>query len=223
MTTPDDSGDETAFETATCGCCGRVEPDGGTPARGGRWLGDEAPLAADLPADLRSGLGRVLGEPPMATLEAWLAAVRERAGDDEIGVDQLCHADGETPHVGRLDGEVYHFRCFYDAVVLSALVDDPVDVRTESPDGATIEATALGTDDLRVTPETAAFSVGVADGVTPPTNGDPEPNDIYGAVCPHVRAFPDRAAYERWADGVPAATAGLPLAGAAEVAAALVE
>lgn len=223
MTTPNDDASTGAPETTTCNYCGPIETDGGSGASTGRWLGAESPLEAELPADLRTGFGRVIGEPPIATLAEWLEAVRDAAGDGDIDVDQLCHADEATPHVGRIDDDVYHFQCFYDAVVLSALVEEPVDITTESPDGETIEAEAVGTDALRVTPESAAVSVGVAADVSPPADGDPAPSALYGAVCPYVRAFPDRAAYESWAETVAASTVGLPLAGATEVAAALVE
>ena len=39
-----------------------------------------------------------------------------------------------------------------------------------------------------------------------------------GAVCPYVKAFPDREEYERWADGVPAATVAMPLMEAVDLA-----
>lgn len=222
MTPDNDDTDPHAAGTATCDCCGPVEADGGSRTSTGRWLGDDAPLATDLPSDLRTGLGRVIGEPPIATLGEWLAAVRERAGDGGVDVDRLCHADDATPHVGRVGEETYHFRCVYDAVVLAALLDEPVSISTESPDGTAIEAEAVGTEMLDVVPGTAVFSVGVADDVAPP-DGEPDPAALYGAVCPYVRAFPDRAAYQDWAETAPAATAALPLDGATEFAAVLVE
>lgn len=223
MPNPTDDATPTAPATATCACCSTLETDGGSSASGDRWLGDEAPLETDLPEDLATGFGRVLGEPPMATLAEWLATVRERAGDGAIDVEALCHADGPTPHVGRVGDETYHFQCFYDTVVLSSLVDEPVAITTESPGGTTIEADAVGTRALDVTPETAVFSVGADADVTPPADGHPAPSELYGAVCPYVRAFPDRAAYASWAGAVSAATAGLPLDGATEFAAVLVE
>ena len=219
----DDDVNADGTETLACSCCGGAETDGGRESGTGRWLDEASPLEAELPPELQAPLGRILGEPPVETLGAWLAAVRQRTGDGPIDAEHLCHADEETDHVGRLDGETYHFQCFYDAVALSALVDEPVDVRTKSPDGSVVEARAVGTDELRVTPEGATFSFGIAADVTPPADDEPFPADVYGAVCPYVRAFPDRDAYERWAETVPAATVGLPLAGATEVAAALAE
>jgi len=187
-----------------------------------RWRPDAGSLDGKLPRDVQAGLGRVLGREPVETLAEWVAEVRDRTGGGSLAVEDLCHTDDRTAHWGRMDGETYHFQCFYDAVILSAMADQPVDIHTESPDGTTIEARAAGTSELRVAPETAVFSVGVGDGVAPPDDGAPTPADIYGAVCPYVRAFPDRDAYERWAETVPAATVAVPLSGATDVAAALV-
>jgi hypothetical protein len=223
MTNPDGADVEAEDTTRTndCGCGSGIEPDDGAEAGAGRWLDVEEPLEADLPADLGAPLGRLIGEPPVETIAEWLAAVRRLTDGGAIGIEHLCHADGETPHRGRMDGETYHFQCFYDAVALSALADQPVEVRTESPDGTVIEARASG-ETLDVTPEASVFSFGVDPDVAAP-DGEPTVGDIYAAVCPYVRAFPDRAAYERWAEEVPAATVGLPLAGATDIAAALAE
>lgn len=188
-----------------------------------RRLADGSPLDAELPNDVRAALGRVLGEEPVETLGDWLAEVRGRVGGGTISVEDLCHADDETGHWAELDGEIYDFQCFYDAVVLSALADSPVDIRTESPNGTPIEARATGTSDLTVTPEEAVFSFGVEESVELPADGEPSHADVYAAVCPYVRAFPNVEAYERWEQTVPAATVAMPLAGGTEMAERLVE
>jgi hypothetical protein len=223
MTNPDDAGVEADDTTRPndCGCSNSVEPDGGVEAGPSRWLDAEEPLEAELSDYLVAALSRLLGEPPVETIAEWLAAVRRLTGGGPIGIDMLCHADGRTPHRGRMDGETYHFQCSYDAVALSALADEPVEIRTESPGGTVTEARASG-EALEVTPEAAVFSFGVDPDVAAP-DGEPTVGDIYGAVCPYVRAFPDRAAYARWAQTVPAATVGLPLSGGTDIAAALVE
>jgi hypothetical protein len=203
-----------------CDGCAKGDTDGAIDTGTGRWLDRAEPLSVPLPPAVRAPLGRVLGEPPIATIEAWLGAVRRHTGGGAIDVEMLCHADGETPHRGRMDGETYHFQCFYDAVALSVLAEGPVTIRTESPEGAEIRGCADG-DDLAVTPADAVFSFGVATDVTPPADGEPTLGAIYDAICPYVKAFPDRAAYERWAGTVPAVTVGLPLAGATDIAAAL--
>lgn len=191
--------------------------------RADRWIASDSVLDVELPADVRAALGRLVGTDAVETLGDWTTEIRQRTGGGAVGIEDLCRVDEETAHRGELDGETYHFRCFYDAVVLSALAETPVDIRTESPDGTVVEARASGTTDLTVMPETAVFSFGVADSVESPVDGGPSHADIYAAICPYVRPFPDREAYVRWAKTVPAATVALPLEGATEIAAALVE
>lgn len=230
-----DGEDETAPGDG-CACCGGVRDENGGAERigservaangtGERFLGESRSgspfLEAELPADLRTALGRFLGIGPVDTLGEWAAACRRRVGGGSIGLDDLCHSGSATNHRAELEGETYHFRCFYDAVVLAALADAPVDVRTESPDGTEIEARAVGTEELTATPADAVFSFGVA--ADAPADGDPTLEDVYEAVCPYVKAFPTRDAYEEWARDVPAATVATSLAGATDLAAALVE
>lgn len=194
----------------------------GTATATDRWLTERPLLDAELPEDLQAGLGRFLGTEPIATLGDWATELRRRTGG-AIAVEELCLADRETDHRGTVDGETYHFECFYDAILLAALEERPVDVRTKSPDGALVEARAVGTADLRVSPREAAFSFGIDEAVAPPSNDGPTLERGYAAICPYVRAFPTPKAYERWAGTVPAATVAMPLAGATELAAALVE
>jgi hypothetical protein len=207
-----------------CPCCGDVdEPNATGDLTGDRWIADDSPLDAALPPDVRSTLGRFLGVESVDTLGEWAAAVRRQVGGGSIAVEDLCLTDEETPHRGTVGDERYHFACFYDAVVLSALSDRPVDIETESPDGTRIAARAAGTDELTVTPDAAVFSFGIDDSVEPPADGGPSLQRAYAAICPYVRAFPDRAAYERWAADVSAATVALPLAAGTDLAEALVQ
>lgn len=187
-----------------------------------RWITAPSVLESTLPADVQRQLGELLGREPVPTLGDWVSQIRSRTGGGSIQIEELCHTDEETAHWGQLGEERYHFLCFYDAVILSALADDPVHIRTRSPGGEVIEARAAGTADLTVQPEEAVFSFGGATDLEPPAGGAPSPEDVYAAVCPFVKAFPDAEAYLEWADSVPAATVGMPLSGATEVAAALV-
>ena len=91
-----------------------------------------------------------------------------------------------------------------------------------SPGGTVVEAQAVGSDELSVTPEEAVFSLGIGTDAYGESGGNPTLQDGYAAICPYVKAFPDREAYEQWAETVPAATVALPLAGATDVASALV-
>lgn len=189
----------------------------------GRWIANGSVLNSELPADVQATLGQLVGTDAVETLGDWIAEVRQITGGGAIGIEDLCRVDEKTGHWGEFDGETYHFQCFYDAVILSALVETPVNIRTKSPDGTVVKARVTGTADLTVRPETAVFSFGIENPVESSMDGEPSHADIYAAVCPFVKAFPDREAYASWAKTVPAATVALPLEGATEIAAALVE
>jgi len=200
------------------------EPDHDDDRTAQNWEATDAgALDARLPDDLRTALGRFLGGERVETLGEWVAAVRRETGGGPIAAGDLCHANEKTPHWGVADGERYHFLCFYDAVALAAIDNRPVSIRTESPDGEVVEARAVGTDELTVTPHRAVFSFGVDAGAVADSDEGPTLRDAYEAVCPYVKAFPSRTAYERWAERVDAPTVAAPLAGATELAAALVE
>lgn len=130
-----------------------------------------------------------------------------------------CLVDEPTDNWGTKNGTRYYFQCFYDAVILAALTEEPVDVRTKSPDGAIIEVSAMGSDHLTVSPPDAVFSFGIENGTQPPGPDGPSHAAIYEANCPYVRAFPDREAYERWVATVSASTIVTAPEGAIEIAA----
>jgi len=188
-----------------------------------RWISATPVLEAELPGDVQASLSQLLDRESVTTLGEWVDEVRRRTGGEGIEFDDFCHAGEKTDHRGDVEGETYHFICFYDAVALAVLTERPVDIRTKSPDGTVVEAHAVGTTDLTVTPEEAVFSFGVERDPGPSAEGSPLPEDIYSAVCPYVKAFPDRATYEQWAERVPAATVAMPLEGNTDIAAALVE
>lgn len=196
---------------------GREESDG---ENADRWIDDGA-LETELPEDLQEALGGFLGTEPIETLDEWVEEIHARVEDEAVAVEDLCHVDEESPHWGEVDGERYGFRCFYDAVVLSALTDSPAEIRTETPTGETIKAHADGVDKLEVSPPDAIFSFGIetdADGEEEPSH-----EDMYSVVCPYVRAFVDKEEYEQWEENVEAVTVAAPLEDATELARRLVE
>ncbi|MFB6360080.1 MAG: organomercurial lyase [Halobacteriales archaeon] len=203
-------------------CCTTATRNPETPI-GSHWIGRDSVLEAELPDPLKTRLGRLIGNRSVDTFADWVTEIRQFTGGGSISVEDLCHAASETDHWGELDGKRYDFRCFYDAVILAALADEPVDIRTVSPEGSAITAKAIGTSDLTVSPEQAVFSFGVAANVEGPADGEPSAAEVYAAVCPYVRAFRSPAAYAGWAEEVSAATVGMPLQGATSLAAALVE
>jgi hypothetical protein len=193
-----------------------IATDGGTTS----WQPDGVGLDESLPAALQSALGQFVGQESVDTLGEWVGEVRRQTGGGSMNLEELCHASESTDHWGEMDGERYYFVCFYDAVIMAAIADEPVDIHTETPDGAVIEAHSLGGSNLSVTPESAVFSFGISTDVVTGDDG-PTLQDGYEAVCPYVKAFPDRAAYEEWAETVDAVTVAMPLAGATELASAL--
>ncbi|MDG5819494.1 organomercurial lyase [Natronococcus sp. A-GB7] len=207
-----------------CPCCGGIENSSVESGRSSnQWIAGPSVLEAELPPELRSALGRFLGVESVETLGEWASEVRNRTGGGSITVDDLCLTDEETVHRGTVGDERYQFACFYDAVILAALADRPVDIRTKSPEGTVIEARAVGTEELTVRPSEAVFSFGIDDAVASPADGeDPSLERGYAAICPYVNAFPTRAVYEEWASNVTAATVAMPLEGATDLAAELV-
>lgn len=212
----------------TCDCCGanRTQTTDGTNGSEAepsvdRWIGDASVMATPLPDDVQTAMEQLVGGGSITTLADWVAALRRQTGG-AIDFDDLCHVDDATDHWGELDGTRYDFRCFYDAVALAQLASQPVEIRTKSPDGTSIEARATGDGDVTATPSTAAVSFGVAPAAVSADDA-PTLEDAYAAICPTVRAFPTRSAYERWAAQTSAATVGMPLSAATTVAAGLVE
>lgn len=208
----------------TCECCGTAERQqtraDAVTTETDRWLGDESVETASLPPEMSRRLRRFYGVESAETLEEFAAATRAGLGGRSIRVEDLCHVDGKTPHVATAGGETHRFRCFYDGVALAFLSDEPVEIRTESPGGRAVEVRASPDGGIETTPSGAAMSFGIAPEAADAA-GDPSMREVYGAVCPFVKAFPSREAYERWATGTDAATVGLPLAAGVPVAAAL--
>jgi hypothetical protein len=217
-----DSQNDTIAQNYTEACCGAGTHPTSSEGSDGRWIEGSDVLDAQLPADLQSELGRFVGTESVDTLGEWTTEIRRLTGGGSIDVEELCYADVETDHWGEIGDERYYFQCFYDAVILAAFEERAVDIHTVSPGGTVIEARAVGSDELSVTPEGAVFSLGIAENAGEQSGGHPTLEDGYAAICPYVRAFPDRETYEQWADGSSAVTVALPLAGATDVARALV-
>lgn len=202
----------------TDGCCEQCGVESPTNPND-RWLAADSVLSDSLPDDLTGAASRFYGVGRVETLADFVDASRAIAGGD-VSVAQLCHVDDRTPNRATTAGETYHFQCFYDGVALAHLRSEPVEVRTVSPSGRTVEIHVSADGSVEATPGDAAMSFGIAPDATA-SDGDPDPEDVYGAVCPWVRAFPSREAYEGWAAATDAATVGLPLAAGTPIAAAL--
>jgi alkylmercury lyase len=204
----------------TCDCCGTATRSTDSITTDDRWL-TEPVMSASLPSDMKRYTSQFLGR-EIETLDALAVAIREVIGDDtgsdsdyddvSVAIEDLCHVEDETLHRVTTADETSYFRCFYDGVVLAHLVDEPVEIQTESPAGELIEMRVSPDGTLDVTPSDAVMSFGIAADMD--TDGDEI--DAVGELaefimCPYVKAFPTRDAYAYWAAGVDGATVGLSL------------
>jgi hypothetical protein len=207
-------------ESYSCGSTAVVET---TDAAAGpdRWIDDRPIGQARLPDDVRRVMSAFYPLDSVETIDDFVAASRTVAGGGSLGVEDLCHVDGETPHVARTTDETYRFRCFFDGVALSYLVDQAVEIRTESPGGDAVELTVTPDGTVDSSPADAVMSLGIATDAA--DVADPTAAQVYEAVCTYVKAFPSRAAYLSWAAAVDGATVGLPLADGVPIATALAE
>ncbi|MEY7848639.1 organomercurial lyase [Natrarchaeobius sp. A-rgal3] len=203
----------------SCGCDGCTAPreiedtDPDATGGGGYWIDGDDVADAPLPDDLCAVLGRFVDDDSIETIADYVAAFRRRT-DGPLEATDLCHVDEHTGHWGVVDGEKYDFRCVFDAVILARLVEDEATIHTEAPDGTSVVARVSETGELTAMPAEATVSFGIDGAVDPLPAGEGGLAEAYGAVCPYVRAFSNREAYEAWAQTVPAATVGTSLAGA---------
>jgi alkylmercury lyase len=221
-----DRADDRPIEPS-CSCCAPSD-DASSRATGDAseedWRPVDGMLETELPESLQAALEAFVGDAKIQTLGDWATVVRERTGGGAITVDDLCATTESTPHWGVVDGDRQHYACFYDAVVLAALTDSHVEIRTESPDGTVIEAEATPDGAITVTPSTTVVSFGIDPAAAESgAERDPTHADAYTAICPYVRAFPTRDAYADWAVTVDAPTIALPLTDATTLAHALAD
>lgn len=152
------------------------------------------------------------------TLGTFVEDVRRSAkGTDlwPIELDNLCLVSGDSRFLLRDGEETYAFRCVLDVLMAPWLLPDsdgPFEVESTTPDeDATITAELAGTD-IDVNPEETVMSLGAARAIAQQPDGGFVPAVAYAQLCTYINAFPNRAAYEAWAEETPeAATMALPL------------
>ncbi|MFC6616192.1 organomercurial lyase [Halopenitus salinus] len=184
------------------------------------WIEERPVKTAALPEAVGDNMSRFFGD-SIDTFDDMIAAIRTVVEGEGIAIDELCHVDGETPHYAKTENETYHFRCFYDGIALAHLVDEPVEIRTETPTNDPVDIQVSPANGATVTPPDAVMSFGVTTESDVPADEMPTTREAYGAICPYVKAFHTRGDYERWAEDVAATTVGIPLDAGVPIAAAL--
>ena len=184
------------------------------------WIEARPVKSAELPTAVGDNMSRFFGA-SIDTFDDMIAAIRTVVEGDGIAIDELCHVGGETSHYAETAEETYCFRCFYDGIALAHLVDERVEIHTETPTNESIEIQASPADGVAVTPSDAVMSFGVTTESDVPADETPSAPDVYSAVCPYVKAFYTREDYENWATDVAATTVGIPLDAGVPIAAAL--
>lgn len=165
-----------------------------------------------IPSELGTELAAAMNlESCPATLGDWARALGRFAEREEIEIsrDVLCTTT-QSPHRAEFNDQIQHYQCVQDAFLVPYLVDavNTVDVTTESPvDGTRIDITA-GTEGIEVDPPGAVMSIGVAADAAGTTE---TVSAAYDKICPYGQAFPDRSAYQTWAESVDAVTMVTPI------------
>lgn len=200
-----------------CSCCGGGGETDATSATGAAppTLGS---LDEPLPGDIQEVAASFFGREDVETLRGVAEACQTLTDGDTFDLEDLCHAGEPTDHWGDVGDDRYYFRCFFDALALPTMRGQPVEITTKSPDGTTVEATLDPTGDHEVVPETAVTTLGVDTEAAASVDGTPSLEDAYAAFCPYTVAFPDRDAYEEWAETVPAATVAISFADGVDLA-----
>lgn len=174
---------------------------------------DVEPATVSLPAALGNRIATFFGVEQVETGADWINALEtgmEPAGED-FGLDDLCTTD-ESPHVLETATTEQAYQCVIDPLVVPFVTDEPGTIRSACPVEGEEIVVAIDADGVRARPETAFFSLGIAEGAVERA-GDPphSPASTYGAFCPYANAFASKDAYETWAAETDAVTARVPL------------
>jgi hypothetical protein len=176
-----------------------------------------------LPADVGEAFGRLYGSDPPATVGEWVETMRAVIGDERgraPTVDDLCATDdGDHVFVGEETEETYI--CVLDPLVYPYLTGEAGTVRSTTPVRAAEVTFEVGDDGVAVSHDDAVVSIGVS---ADPDRIDEAPVEtVYREVCGYIQTFEDRAEYERWDEGVDAATTAVPAAVGVEIVCDLAE
>lgn len=158
----------------------------------------------ELPTDVAEAFARMDNQAdPPETLEEAFTAVDELL-DDGARVDDMYRSE-PTRHAVHVDGTVEHVSCILDAMIVALAQNTrPIEIQSEPPDGGETVQFYVADQGVEVTPERAVASFGIAhEDITDPTVfTEPIDEAVPLPSCSVINAFPDSAAYDRWAAGV---------------------
>lgn len=159
----------------------------------------------ELPKELAEQFAAVGLDRAPRTVGEWLELTMKMLEDGEFptGLDVMCTSEHDR-HEATFGGETHHFHCVLDTLLVPFVVDvnEPVIVRSQSPQSGEIIEISLSRDDIEVSPGGAVMSFGIATdiGVEGSTGDAIDPAIGYELFCPYVNAFASWEEYERWAD-----------------------
>ena len=159
----------------------------------------------DLPPDVAEAFSRIDdGDEPPRTLQEAFAGVDELL-DDGARVDDMYRSE-PTRHAVHVGETVEHVFCVLDAMIVAlARNTRPIEIQSEPPGGGAPVQFHVTDQEIQVTPDRAVASFGIAnEDITDPTVfTEPIDEAVPLPSCSVINAFPDSAAYDRWATAIP--------------------
>lgn len=176
-----------------------MAPDSTTPDR------------IELPSDFADHLAAVgnLDSAPETLAEYWAQfADRLEATDHTIEPGDLYTAE-PTRHEVHVNDRIQYSPCVLDALTAAVLeAQHPVSVRSVDPVTGTPVRFTVEAESIRVTPESAVVTFGIASAIPALEESDEsifswmlraETPSLTAAFCLYINAFESEATYEQWA------------------------
>ena len=155
----------------------------------------------ELPSDVAEAFSRMddQADPPLTLQEAF-AGVDELL-DDGASVNDMYRAE-PTRHAVHVGETVEYVSCVLDAMIVALARNiRPIGIQSEPPGGEEPVQFQVTNQEIQVIPESAVASFGIAnEDITDPTVfTEPIDETVPLPSCSVINAFPDSAAYDRWA------------------------
>jgi hypothetical protein len=160
---------------------------------------DVEPATVSLPQELGDRIAAFFGVEQVRTGEDWIDVLEvgiEPTGD-AFSLADLC-TTAESPHVLETTTSEQAYQCVIDPLIVPLVTDEPATIRSVCPVGGEEIVVEVDADGVRARPETAFFSIGIAEDALERAGPPPHaPADTYGAFCPYANAFASKEASQR--------------------------